>query len=487
MAKCFRSSLAFLFPFIFLLSMASTAYATAGIPTLDSEEWNFLTLINNFRVQNGVAPLQVSVTLQNAATWLANDMAMNNYVGDTDSLGRPPSTRLQAFGYSNSWAEDTAAGHSDAQATFNQWATECAPYASGTCSYVDEQLMLNIYVKVIGIGRAYNAKSASGWYWAVDYGSYVDQTISLNSGTVPAPTIGSFSAVPASITSGQTATLFWAQSGATSVTIDNGIGDVSNTTFKSVSPKQTTTYTLTAADVGGTVIANATIVVAALTDSQPPTVPTLVSAVAKNPTEVDLSWTASTDNTAVTGYRVIRNGSAITTVPASVLSYADASVAPGTTYTFSIEAFDAAGNVSNASNTIQSTTPSLPPPSSTCPGPGAGSFTSCYYADTTLSGNSVYSGNDSQIGFNWTSGFPAKFVAVAPNNFSVRWQGTFSFVQGNYTFSAIASDGMRLYLDGVKVIDSWRDQPPSEYDVPQKVSSGNHLVVVEFYEHTGWG
>src|SRR5205807_837189 len=64
----------------------------------------------------------------------------------------------------------------------------------------------------------------------------------------PVPTITSFTATPATITAGQLATLSWTVFGATTVSMDNGVGDVSNVTSKSVSPTQTTTYILTASN-----------------------------------------------------------------------------------------------------------------------------------------------------------------------------------------------------------------------------------------------
>ncbi|MFC1905578.1 zinc-ribbon domain-containing protein [Chloroflexota bacterium] len=75
-----------------------------------------------------------------------------------------------------------------------------------------------------------------------------------SSSTAPAittPVVASFTADPSAITTGQTATLSWDVSGATSVTIDQGIGTVSSTGTKVLSPTATTTYTLTATNSAG--------------------------------------------------------------------------------------------------------------------------------------------------------------------------------------------------------------------------------------------
>src|SRR6478736_1030020 len=133
---------------LFLIcALAVTAFfadAQAQTLTLDSEQAAFLTLINNFRQQNGVAPLQVSVTLQTSSQWMSVDMATKNYFSHTDSLGRDPFVRMAAFGYpSSTEGENIAAGNSDAQNTFNQFVTACDADASGNCTYGHRKNMLN--------------------------------------------------------------------------------------------------------------------------------------------------------------------------------------------------------------------------------------------------------------------------------------------------------------------------------------------------------
>lgn len=75
----------------------------------------------------------------------------------------------------------------------------------------------------------------------------------------PPPAISSFRAGPASINAGQTSTLTFSVTGATSVQIDHGIGSVPASGSRSVAPASTTTYTLTATGPGGTVSAQATV------------------------------------------------------------------------------------------------------------------------------------------------------------------------------------------------------------------------------------
>ena len=462
-----------------------TPTPTPTPPVLTTDEAAFLTLINNYRAQNGAGQLQVSLALENAARWMGSDMAAHNLTGHTDSLGRNTAARLAAFNYPYTpWGENTAGGMSDAQGVFSGWLNACDPDATGACTYAHRQNMQNGSFNVIGVARIYDPNSAYRWYWVTDFGGVVDQTISPTPGP-GAPTISAFKATPTSVTVGQSSTLSWTVSGATTITIDNGVGDVSNLSSTVVSPQQTTTYKLTASNSGGSSTATAVVNVTATPDTQPPTVPQLVSAVAKSATmEVDLNWTASSDNVGVTGYQIFRNGSLLGSVGGGSLAYADTGVSANTAYTYAVKAYDAAGNYSGLSNSIQVTTPAAPA-ILTCPGPAIGAFTGCYYNNTELLGNPVLVRTDNQINFAWGTGSPAS--NVTPMNFSVRWQGMFPFSQGTYIFNATVSDGMRLYVDGMPLRSAWRDQLPNLYLVPVTLSEGSHLITLEYYEHSGTG
>ena len=93
---------------------------------------------------------------------------------------------------------------------------------------------------------------------------------------------------------------------------------------------------------------------ASTADTTPPSTPTNLTAVASSSSELDLSWTASTDNVGVAGYKVFRAGSQVGT--STQTTYADVGLSASTTYTYTVKAFDAAGNVSVASNIATSTT-----------------------------------------------------------------------------------------------------------------------------------
>ncbi|WP_267278202.1 galactose oxidase-like domain-containing protein [Arthrobacter sp. CDRTa11] len=87
-------------------------------------------------------------------------------------------------------------------------------------------------------------------------------------------------------------------------------------------------------------------------DTIPPSAPSGLSATAAAG-QISLAWTASSDNVGVVRYNISRNGSALTNV--SGTSHVDSSVTAGTEYTYTVNAQDAAGNISVASNTATAT------------------------------------------------------------------------------------------------------------------------------------
>ena len=89
-------------------------------------------------------------------------------------------------------------------------------------------------------------------------------------------------------------------------------------------------------------------------DMTPPTVPTDVYAMAISSSSITISWNASTDNVAVTGYKVFRSGVQVGTT--ANLSYTDTGLTPDTSYSYTVEAFNAAGNVSAQSSPASATT-----------------------------------------------------------------------------------------------------------------------------------
>ncbi len=92
-------------------------------------------------------------------------------------------------------------------------------------------------------------------------------------------------------------------------------------------------------------------------DTMAPSVPTGVTAAASSSPLVTAGWTASTDNTGVTGYRIFRDGDLLATVASTSTSFTDETAQPATTYSYTIQSVDAAGNQSPQSQAASATTP----------------------------------------------------------------------------------------------------------------------------------
>ncbi|HEX7364976.1 MAG TPA: CARDB domain-containing protein [Dehalococcoidia bacterium] len=152
-------------------------------------------------------------------------------------------------------------------------------------------------------------------------------TISTQGGQ---PSIISFNAEQASISAGQSANLSWNVSGATTITIDQGIGNVALTGTRAVTPAATTIYTLTASSSAGTATATTQVVVTG-TSAPPPTygdLPVIVyftasPSIVASGSPVTLTWSVSNASTVTIDNGIGTVGSTGSTVvtPASSISY----------------------------------------------------------------------------------------------------------------------------------------------------------------------
>jgi chitodextrinase len=123
-------------------------------------------------------------------------------------------------------------------------------------------------------------------------------------------------------------------------------------------PSTTYSYTVVAYDAAGNSSApsgpaSAT-TQAVASDTTPPSIPAALSANAISASQINLSWSASTDNVGVAGYNVLRAGALIAVT--SSLTYGDVGLSPSTAYTYTVSTFDAAGNTSAPSTVASATT-----------------------------------------------------------------------------------------------------------------------------------
>ena len=141
-------------------------------PSYDSEELQFLQLINDYRQQNGLGPLILSDTLTESSEHHSQDMAQygffahNTVASSYYPRGSQPWDRMVAEGYDyNTYkGENLAVGYETAEGAFQGW-RESPPHNAA---------MLDGHYRVIGIARVYAPRSDHHWYWTTDFGGFVD-------------------------------------------------------------------------------------------------------------------------------------------------------------------------------------------------------------------------------------------------------------------------------------------------------------------------
>jgi hypothetical protein len=101
-----------------------------------------------------------------------------------------------------------------------------------------------------------------------------------------------------------------------------------------------------------------------------------------------------------------------------------------------------------------------------------------------LTGAPVVVRNDPDVNFNWGRGAPAPGMPV--DNFSVRWTRRLSFpLTQPYRFVLRSDDGVRLWIDGVLIIDEWHPATGTAYTRDVNLTAGWHAFRIEYYEGSG--
>ncbi len=224
-------------------------------------------------------------------------------------------------------------------------------------------------------------------------GKQITVNVSANSSKIYAKAVSDTTApsVPGNVTaqaqSASSITVSWAAStdnvGVTGYEVYRGstlVGSPVGTSFTDLNLTANTayTYTVRAVDAAGNRSAASPPATAttAAPDTTAPSVPQNVSAASTSAGTALVSWTASTDNVGITGYEIYRNGTLVGTT-ASV-SYTDSGLAGGTSYSYTVKAFDAAGNRSELSD---------PPAVITTP---AGNSLTIYYKNTAFANSYIH-------------------------------------------------------------------------------------------------
>ncbi|MEV4018674.1 fibronectin type III domain-containing protein [Nonomuraea angiospora] len=156
-------------------------------------------------------------------------------------------------------------------------------------------------------------------------------------------------------------------------------------------------------------------------DTSPPTAPAGLAASATTSTGTTLSWTASTDDTGVAGYDILRvpgaSGGTFTQAGTSATtSFSDTGLTPSTTYRYQVRARDAAGNTSPVSNTAQVTTQ---------PGTSTGTCTAVPTVQTQwATGYVIQPLTITNTGTSTINGWTVTFTLPAGHTLTGSWNGT---------------------------------------------------------------
>ncbi len=102
--------------------------------------------------------------------------------------------------------------------------------------------------------------------------------------------------------------------------------------------------------------------------------------------------------------------------------------------------------------------------------------------------NLVLARIDAMVNFDWGAGSPG--ATVPDNRFAVRWRGQVQpkYDQAEtYTFYMRTDDGVRLWVNGTRLVNRWQDQSVTERSGILAIPAGCDLydIIIEYYDNTG--
>jgi hypothetical protein len=108
-----------------------------------------------------------------------------------------------------------------------------------------------------------------------------------------------------------------------------------------------------------------------------------------------------------------------------------------------------------------------------------------FYANTTFSGTPKKTDCDATVDENWGTKAPAS--GLPKDNFGVRWTVTRDFGSGGpFALPVAAQDGLRVYLDGTRKVDLWKNVSSTvKKTVNVTIPSGKHTLRVDYADWTG--
>ena len=115
---------------------------------------------------------------------------------------------------------------------------------------------------------------------------------------------------------------------------------------------------------------------------------------------------------------------------------------------------------------------------------GGGGLSATYFNNVDFTGTTV-TRIDPGIDFTWGTGSPAS--AIAADTFSARWTGEVEApYSGTYTFYTVSDDGVRLWVNGVQLVNHWSNQGASKDRGTIALTAGQRYSIrMEYYENGG--
>jgi len=202
----------------------------------------------------------------------------------------------------------------------------------------------------------------------------------------------------------------------------------------------------------------------------PPT-PTNLTAEPGN-SQVRLTWAASAQAASYSVGRATASGGPYTTVATNIglLGYTDTGLSNDAPYFYMVRAVNPTGQSPESAEI--SAMPILI------------GLKGDYYNNMDFTGF-ILTRVDSGVNFDWGNGSPDP--SIGADTFSVRWTGqVVPLFSETYTFYTLSDDGVRLWVNGVQLVNNWTDHPPTENSGTIALTAGvRYPIQMDFYENGG--
>ncbi|MCX6047616.1 MAG: PA14 domain-containing protein, partial [Chloroflexi bacterium] len=106
-----------------------------------------------------------------------------------------------------------------------------------------------------------------------------------------------------------------------------------------------------------------------------------------------------------------------------------------------------------------------------------------YWNNVTLTGAPVLQQSETDLNYDWGAGSPD--ARVRSDRFSARWTRTIYLDAGSYRFDATSDDGVRVYVDNVRIINAWFNHGAQTFSATRNLAAGYHQLTVYYYDNTG--